>query len=147
MLTDADLGKITIEFLGLDHMGATIARHREERCIRGPRDRGPMLNSLARDYCAMRGAFVDEMFEESMTHARRLPMPEPISKPNGMVLTDAIFTMIAARPGSKAFNEAYLPPATEEPSDAVKSSQYLMELLRLGWTRGRLSGAHAAPNA
>ena len=47
-------------------------------------------------------------------------------------LDDAFFAMVSARPGSSAFNEAHLPPATDEPSDLVKASPYLMALLSYG---------------
>lgn len=63
MLVDKDLADITIEFLGLEHMRETIALHREPRKLLGPRNRAPLLNSLARDYFALTGAFVSEMFE------------------------------------------------------------------------------------
>ena len=51
---------------------------------------------------------------------------------SGMELTDAFLTMVTTVPGSRVLNEAYLPPATAEPSDLVKASPYLMELLQLG---------------
>ncbi len=53
-------------------------------------------------------------------------------EPSETVLTDACLSMMVARPGSLAFNEAHLPPATSEPSELVKASPYLIEMLRLG---------------
>lgn len=48
------------------------------------------------------------------------------------ILSDAFFIAVTARPGSCAFNEEHLPPATDEPSDLVKASPLLKELLRIG---------------
>ena len=42
------------------------------------------------------------------------------------------FMMVTMAPGSAVLNEAMMPPATAEPSDLVKASPLLTELLRQG---------------
>jgi hypothetical protein len=61
-------------------------------------------------------------------------MPDTTSRPepSETVLTDAFLMVATAVPGSRVLNEAHLPPATAEPSDLVKASPLLMEMLRLG---------------
>ena len=61
-------------------------------------------------------------------------MPDMTSQAehSGTVLTDAFLLMVTARPGSRAFNVAHLPAATETPSGLVKASPLLMGCLMLG---------------
>lgn len=67
MLTDKHPGENTIANLGYDRFVGLIAAYRGVDSLRLPRDRTLMLNVMCRDYCAITGAFVSEMFESTET--------------------------------------------------------------------------------
>jgi hypothetical protein len=94
----------------------------------------PALNWTTGDDLANIQSLIENRSNRSHTMSRKSETPTTTStpEPSETVLDDAYFSMMVARPGSKAFNEEHLPPATEEPSDLVAASPHLMALLQRG---------------